>query len=156
MARFSTEREASAGGVVVRDGVDGYEVVLISVERYAGKRWQLPKGHVEEGENLEEAAIREVLEETGIAAEIVIPLSTIDYSFFTYRDSEQIRIHKFVRFYLMRYLSGRTSNQDKEVLEARWFPIMQAADRLTFADERARVQEGIAHLVSFGLSSSNP
>lgn len=148
MARFSTEREASAGGVVVRDGVDGYEVVLISVERYRGQRWQLPKGHVEEGENLEEAALREVWEETGVSAEIVIPLATIDYSFFTWRDSTQIRIHKFVRFYLMRYLSGSTKNHNWEVLEARWFPIQEAVNLLAFDGERERVQEVIAFLVT--------
>ncbi len=148
MARFSTEREASAGGVVIREGTDGYEVALISVERYDDTRWQLPKGHVEEGENLEEAALREVREETGISAEIITPLTTIDYWFFTKRDYRQVRIHKFVRFYLMRYLSGSTADHDWEVVEARWFPIQEAVANLAFDDERDRVQESIAYLVS--------
>lgn len=148
MARFSTEREASAGGVVIRDRGDGYEVVLISVERYDDMRWQLPKGHVEEGENLEAAALREVREETGVSAEIVTPLTTIDYWFFTHRDQAQIRVHKFVRFYLMRYLSGSTADHDWEVVEARWFPIQEAITHLAFDDERECVQEAVAYLVS--------
>jgi 8-oxo-dGTP pyrophosphatase MutT (NUDIX family) len=151
MARFSTEWEASAGGVVIREGADGYEVVLISVERYADTRWQLPKGHVEVGENLEEAALREVREETGISAEIITPLTTIDYWFFKTRCESQIRIHKFVRFYLMRYLAGSTVDHDREVVEARWFPIQEAVTNLAFDDERDRVQETIAYLVSASL-----
>lgn len=151
MARFRTEREASAGGVVIRNGADGYEVVLISVERYRATRWQLPKGHVEAGENLEEAALREVREETGISAEIITPLTTIDYSFLTRRGQRQIRIHKFVRFYLMRYLSGSTADHNWEVVEAQWFPIQQAVKRLAFVGERERVEEAIALLVMQSL-----
>lgn len=134
-----TEQQFSAGGVVVRDG----QVLLISTRR--GRRWQLPKGHIEEGESLEEAALREVEEETGITGRLVAPLPSIEYQF-TERGTR--RIHKRVDYFLMTYSGGDPSDYDPhEVSGAGWFPWEEALARLSFANER-RVVTAARELVS--------
>lgn len=138
MAALPTRRQVSAGGVVFR----GREVALIRVSR---GRWQLPKGRVEPGEAPEAAAAREVREETGLEAELVAPLATVEYWYVS--KDEGVRYHKLVHFYLFRYVSGDVADHDQEVEEARWVDLDEAARLLTFANERkvlARAAETIA------------
>jgi len=123
-----TEHQRSAGGVVLRDG----QMLLISLKE--GSRWQLPKGRIEAGESAEQAAVREVEEETGVAGTPVVPLERIEYWFF----EAGRQIHKTVDFFLLSYRSGSTADYDpREVSDARWFPVAEALDRLTFDNERA-------------------
>ncbi len=128
--------EYSAGGVVVRPRADGgWDVLLIAT--HEGARWALPKGHVEPGESEEEAAVREVWEETGVRARIIAPLDTIEY-WYRWRATEgSVLIHKRVRFFLMEYVEGDVSQHGWEVDEARWFPIEKAVESVTYKDERA-------------------
>ena len=99
--------------------------------------WSLPKGHLEEGETLEEAAIREVAEETGITGDIIGSLGTIDFWFVV----EGRRVHKTVHHYLMRAVSGELSDSDIEVTEVAWVPLPRIADRLAYSDERGLLDE---------------
>jgi 8-oxo-dGTP pyrophosphatase MutT (NUDIX family) len=134
----------SAGGVVVRRRPRGHEAALISVGR--PPRWQLPKGKVDPGEAEAEAALREVREETGVEAELIAPLATIEYWFQQAADGGSERLHKRVAFYLMRYVAGDVRDHDDEVHEARWFPMSEAADALHFRSERevlARAQAAL-------------
>lgn len=125
---MKVEHEVSAGGLVVR----GEEVLLISVRQ--GRRWQLPKGHVEAGETRREAARREVREETGVWGRVRAPLPDVEY-WYTERGTR--RIHKTVHYYLLAYESGDEGDFDPgEVSGAGWFPWDEAIRRLTFANER--------------------
>ena len=143
--KIRTVREVSAGGVIYRKNTDNLEIALIHVRN----RWGLPKGHIEEGERVEEAALREVREETGLEGKLMRKLGDIRYS---YRDKskagEAIRIYKRVFFYLMRYLRGDVRDHDHEVDDARWFPITQAINQLKFATERKMVHRAMTMLTS--------
>lgn len=137
MAQVRTETQVSAGGVAYRQSNARLEVALISVGQEP--RWQLPKGTVESDEEPEAAARREVREEAGVQTELVAPLDTIEYWYFATRRGERVRYHKYVHFYLMRYISGDVSDHDHEVHEARWFEIDEAIQLLAFENERKLV-----------------
>lgn len=126
--------QVSAGGVAYRISSVGTEVVLISVGQQA--RWQLPKGLVDAGETPEITAIREVREEAGIETELVSKLETIEYWYVGNKGKERVRFHKFIHFFLLRYVSGQTEQHDHEVNEARWIAIGKANKMLAFKGER--------------------
>jgi 8-oxo-dGTP pyrophosphatase MutT (NUDIX family) len=130
--RSPVDRQRSAGGVVVRgDAVHGGgEVLLITV---SGGRWQLPKGRLEAGETAEQAAVREVEEETGVRGRVQQELPTIEYWF----ARPDRRVHKRVDYFLLDYVAGSTEGYDPhEVDGAAWLPWGEALARLTFANER--------------------
>jgi len=137
--KIRTEQQVSAGGVVYRKKVAGTEVALIKVGPII--RWQLPKGIVDQGETPEEAAVREVREETGLVARIESSLEKIEYWYVSGGKTGKVRYHKFVYFYLMKYRSGTTDDHDHEVLEARWVPIVDAIRMLSFKSERELVEK---------------
>lgn len=113
----------------------GAEVLLISLKE--GERWQIPKGHVEEGETVEQAAVREVAEETGVTGHPIGRLPSIEYWFV----EGGKRIHKRVDFYLLEYRSGSSDDYDpREVSGAEWFPWDDAVGQLSFNNEK-RVAE---------------
>lgn len=134
MSAYATKEQVSAGGVVFRRRRAKTEVALISVGEEG--LWQLPKGLVGRGESPEEAALREVREETGLACRIVTPLETIEYWYFSKGGRERVRFHKRVHFFLMSYESGDVGDHDDEVNEARWVDAEEAATMLAFKGER--------------------
>lgn len=129
---MKTKTVTSAGGVVFNLHDGGIEVALTA--RMGDGRWGLPKGLVEKGEALEEAALREVSEETGLTGEIVDKIDRIDYWF--YWRPDETRYHKYVHFFLIRHTGGDTSKHDWEVEEVRWFKIDDAIDKLAFKSEK--------------------
>jgi 8-oxo-dGTP pyrophosphatase MutT (NUDIX family) len=137
--KIPTEQQVSAGGVVYRKRASGIEVALIKVGPII--RWQLPKGIVDQGETPEEAALREVREETGLVAKIEWPIETIEYWYVSSGKTGKVRYHKFVHFFLMKYRSGKTDDHDHEVLEARWVSIIDAIRMLSFKSERELVEK---------------
>lgn len=128
--RRAQRNEHSSGGAVIsfRDGAPF--VALIATR---GKtRWGLPKGAVSDGETSQEAALREVKEETGLDASIVKPLDTIEYFF---RASGML-IHKKVDFYLMNFDGGELTPQLSEVDDVEWVELSEAIQRASFESER--------------------
>jgi 8-oxo-dGTP pyrophosphatase MutT (NUDIX family) len=136
--------EISAGGVMFRRVADTTEVCLILTQDRTA--WQLPKGIIEAGEAAEDAAAREVAEETGLQGELVAPLERIEYWYIWTHGGDRDRIHKLVYFFLFRYTSGSTDDHDDEVDEARWLSLDDARKLLSFENER-RVLEQAAKAI---------
>ena len=139
VSAYPTKEQVSAGGVAFRRRGRSVEVALISVGEQG--RWQLPKGLVGRGESAEEAALREVLEETGLECEMVAPLETIEYWYFSKGRGTRVRFHKRVHFFLMRYRRGDVRDHDAEVNEARWMKIEEAVEVLAFKGERKVLEQ---------------
>jgi len=132
--RLRTVDETSAGGLVV-DHELSIAAVIGRLDRRGRLLWSLPKGHVEPGETAEQAAIREVEEETGISGEILASLGTIDFWFI----ADGRRVHKTVHHFLLRAVGGELSDADIEVTEVAWVPLPQITEQLAYPDERGLV-----------------
>jgi len=127
--------EVSAGGLVIDfSGTKGLLIGRLDQKDATRESllWSLPKGHIEEGETPEEAAIREVAEETGIQSEISRELGVIDFWFM----AGGKRIHKTVHHYLFKEVGGKLAPQVTEVDEVRWFPLEQIVELLAYPDEK--------------------
>jgi 8-oxo-dGTP pyrophosphatase MutT (NUDIX family) len=135
VAVLRTARATSAGGVVHRT-VDGRPQVLL-VHRRSPRLWALPKGTPDSGETIEETALRETREETGLQVVIEQPLRSIRYFFV--RGST--RFHKTVHFFLMRPVGGALEEHDAEFDEVRWTDLEEALAILNHATERSVVEE---------------
>ncbi len=119
------ERVEAAGGLVVRDG----EVLLVHRPRYDD--WTLPKGKLDRGESFEEAALREVEEETGLVCRLGHELPSSEY-----RDNKDRP--KIVRYWLMEVEGGEFEAND-EVDELCWMRAEEAVDALTYERDRELV-----------------
>lgn len=118
----------AAGGVIVRGGSRGDEVLLIHRPKHDD--WSFPKGKVQAGERFEDAALREVEEETGYICELEYEAGSV-----TYRDSESRP--KLVRYWRMHPVQGEGRfTATGEVDEIRWVPIDEASDILTYPHDR--------------------
>lgn len=123
-------REFSAGGVVYRDG----KVLMIRVKTLTGKEvWTFPKGHIEKGEKKEEAALREVEEETGIKPVIKKELGSSTYYF---KDKDGTIVKKTVFWYLMEPLYESNLKTAEEVLEVKWFELSDALSVISYDSDK--------------------
>jgi 8-oxo-dGTP pyrophosphatase MutT (NUDIX family) len=148
VAVLRTARATSAGGVVHRT-VNGRIQVLL-VHRRSPRLWALPKGTPDSGETVEETALRETREETGLEVVIERRLRSIRYYFV--RGST--RFHKTVHFFLMRPTGGSLDDHDAEFDEVRWIDLDEALAILNHATERSVVEEAAAALR--GTAGSQP
>jgi 8-oxo-dGTP pyrophosphatase MutT (NUDIX family) len=137
-----SETEFSAGGVVVNDL--GETIVIVPTRRAAdgSKVLALPKGHPDGDESPQEAAVREVREETGVLADVVGPLGDVRY---WYQRGGR-RIAKVVSFFLLRYAEGSLDDHDAEVEDARWMPLTEAAEALSYAGERDMAARALSRI----------
>jgi 8-oxo-dGTP pyrophosphatase MutT (NUDIX family) len=135
-------REFSAGGVVVRRLRGEWRLAAI---RPGGKDkvWALPKGLIGPGESAADAALREVAEETGVEARLVEKLGDVRYVY----TWEGERVFKVVSFFLLRYSRGRLGNLPAEfrheVAEARWLPLKDAPQLLSYKGEREMAERAL-------------
>ncbi|HEY3503306.1 MAG TPA: NUDIX domain-containing protein [Actinocatenispora sp.] len=130
--------EVSSGGLVIDDSGDDVRGVLIGKHDRRGRLvWSLPKGHVELGETLEQTAVREIEEETGVTADVLHRLGEVDYWFMLHGE----KIHKTVHHFLLRFTGGELSDRDVEVVEVAWVPLDEIPTRLAYPDERRLVAQ---------------
>lgn len=151
VARLRSTTATSAGGIVVRlDG--GRPSLVVGLRRRDGDRhggtWTLPKGTPDPGETIEETAVREVEEETGLHVRIIAPLPSIDYSFV----QGGARIHKTVHYFLMEAVGGDLARHDREFERVRWARFEDARSILTFDTERGLVETAAAALGAVGAA----
>ena len=146
MPRAQIEREYSAGGVVVRETSGEPECVVIVPTRRAANGSSvlaLPKGHPDKGETRRQAALREVLEETGVEGRIEADLGDVRYWY--QRDGRKIA--KVVSFFLVAYVDGDPeAHTDHEVERARWMPMSEAIRKLTYKGDRDMVEAALTHM----------
>jgi 8-oxo-dGTP pyrophosphatase MutT (NUDIX family) len=140
-------RATSAGGVVHRSQQGRTEIAL--VRRHAPPLWALPKGTPDAGETLEETALRETREETGLRVEIEEPIGSVSYFFVR----ASTRFHKTVHFFLMRPIGGRLEDHDHEFDEVRWVQLQEALELMSYATEREMVERA-AHILSHADEAS--
>jgi len=126
--RPSTVEVVAAGGVIVRDGADGPEVLVVHRPRYDD--WSFPKGKQDPGETDEETALREVAEETGLACRLGAYLGAVHYL-------DHKRRAKVVHYWQMEVTGEQASDADDEVDELRWCLPAEAATLLSYDHDRA-------------------
>jgi 8-oxo-dGTP pyrophosphatase MutT (NUDIX family) len=146
--RQAARRETSAGGIVVRCAPEGPRVLLI---HDAHRNWGFPKGHVDDGEAAEDAARREVAEETGVEVlRMHAPLGTIDWYF---RARGRL-IRKYCHFFLFSTDQADTSPQREEGIRAcRWLSVGEAVETVTHDNARdvlTKAERFIARLCPAG------
>lgn len=154
MGRYQTIRAYSAGGVVYRlvpmcpsernfaaghdcmecessgsEDIVSVEVALVG-HSHAGI-WTLPKGTPQSGETIEQVAVREAQEETGLQVRLVAYIGSISYAFVR----DQIRYYKQVRHFLLEAIGGDTRLHDHEYDIVKWFPLHEACRLLTYQNE---------------------
>lgn len=146
MSKPRIEEPVSAGGVVYRIVEGNIQTVLCGRDNPI--RWSLAKGTPDYGETLEETAVREVREETGLDVEIIQPIKQIDYWF---ADKQaQVKYHKTVHFYLMSPLGGNTDQHDVEFDVVEWFTLGDALTSLNYRNE-VQVLELASELISLRI-----
>ena len=136
MARLTAATATSAGGIVVR--FEGGVPLLVVGRRKRerdGSTWTLPKGTPIAGETLEETALREVEEESGLKVKIVSPLDSINYTFV----QRGLKIRKTVHYFIMEPTGGDLAQHDHEFEEVRWIGFAEAPALLSFETERGLV-----------------
>jgi 8-oxo-dGTP pyrophosphatase MutT (NUDIX family) len=143
VARLTAATATSAGGIVVRfEGAVPQLVVGRRKRERDGGTWTLPKGTPITGESLEETALREVEEETGLKVRIVSPLDSIHYTFVQHG----LRIRKTVHYFIMEPIGGDLGRHDHEFEEVRWIAFAEAPVLLSFETERGLVALAAARL----------
>jgi 8-oxo-dGTP pyrophosphatase MutT (NUDIX family) len=142
-------RELSAGGVVFRRTQDGPHYLLIRV----GGRWSFPKGMVLKGESAEQAALREIAEETGLAPSALhlrASLPDVDYAF---RWAGRLVFKRVHNFLVESIGDGQLQPQLSEVEEVRWFASEEAKRRLSFKNSLPILEAAVAAVEPARVSS---
>ncbi|MFD0586725.1 NUDIX hydrolase [Paenibacillus sp. GCM10027627] len=141
--------EISAGGVVFRHNEQGQLQIQLIQDRYG--KVSLPKGKMEPGETVEQTALREIAEETGLEGVIVAPIDQIKYQ---YEHSNYGIVNKEVHYYLVEAVGGTHQAQVEEIRGVDWFEPMEAWRRQKQSgyDNNHRIVAGALHLLGLNVN----
>jgi 8-oxo-dGTP diphosphatase len=140
---IQSRREISAGGLIWRRRPAESKVEIVLVRPAGKKTWVLPKGHVEQGEHVVDAAVREAREESGFNVEPGESLGDVSYVY-SWRDrpgGPLVRIFKRVYFFLMQFKGTNPAGHDRETDEVVWLDFDEALDLATHKSERELIQK---------------
>jgi 8-oxo-dGTP pyrophosphatase MutT (NUDIX family) len=144
--------EVSAGGVVYRRNRDNNIEVLVCKD--AGyHRWVLPKGLVAKNESYEQAAVREVSEETGVKVKLVSSLGEPEKYVYMARG---VRVFKRVYYFLMEYESGTIADHDHEMEDVRWVSIDESLELLAYDGAKRMVRQAREVITSESSATGLP
>lgn len=144
----SMKREFSAGGIIFRKNQD-QEVEILLINNAAMKDpsksyWGFPKGHIEGKESSEEAALREVKEETGLEVKIIKKIGDSKYVF----SHNGEKIFKMVIMFLMKVVGGELKFQEQELLGAEWFVSDIAMKKISFGNDKTLLKKALEIIFS--------
>jgi 8-oxo-dGTP pyrophosphatase MutT (NUDIX family) len=139
--------EISAGGVLARPSATGWEVCMVRAGRY----WGLPKGHIEAGESAEQAALREISEECGVALESLSVVALLPSSEYVYRRVGRLTSKRVEHFLVTAPYAAEITPQPGEIDEAEWLTIDEASKRASFADTRTALAAARTALAALRL-----
>lgn len=128
------KREFSAGGIVFNN-----EDKVLITRHSQNHHWGFPKGWIEQGQTIEEAAIREVREEGGVEAEIIDKVGHTKYTYIWERE----KVFKVVTYFLMKYISGDPKDHDWEMEDAGWFDVEEALKILSFSRDKSLLKKAL-------------
>ena len=135
---LQVRREISAGGLIWRHKPDSRKIEVVLVRPAGRDTWVLPKGHIEAGEKVLDAAVREAGEESGLKVTPGDRLGDVSYVY-SWRDQPDlppVRIFKRVYFYFMEWRGGDPSAHDAEIDEVAWLELDEAIRRASHKSER--------------------
>ena len=132
------KREISAGGVVYKNSDDG--VMWLAGKSSAYKKWVLPKGRIDGKDTMEQTAVREVEEETGIKAKIVAKIKPVEKYMYTLKGE---KIFKIVQYFVMEYVGGDVADHDWEMEEVEWLGFEEAYKRLEFSGQKKMLKQAM-------------
>ncbi len=138
--------EVSAGGFVLASEAPSRIALIGRKTRGPRLEWCVPKGHLEGTESAEQAAIREIFEETGLEVEILAPLGQVEYEF----SGGGKLISKTVHHFLMRQIGGRLTVENdpqQEAVDAQWFDLDEL-DKVLVHDNEKRMARGVQEWVA--------
>lgn len=129
--KLRSRTEVSAGGFVYKR--EGGKMLWLLCKHSGYHKWVFPKGRVEQGENIEDTALREVQEETGIRAKVVKPFPNPEKYVYTMNGE---RVFKTVHYFIMEYVSGDIADHDWEMEDAIWATSEEVLGKLAFAQAK--------------------
>jgi 8-oxo-dGTP pyrophosphatase MutT (NUDIX family) len=135
MESKSNHTEVSSGGFVISKSDPTLVALMARFNRGGKLEWCIPKGHLEQDETSEQAALREVFEETGLDAKIIQHLGEVNYQFI----QDGSKISKTVHVYLMQQTGGELSfdkDPHKEASELEWVQVSELLARLSHGNEK--------------------